>query len=159
MVERASETAGGEVGIDRLARSVTLRPAVTLPSDHRCSTGTHSRLDDGRRLCWTPLEAGACRAAVDAERLDRPPPRALAARVGHVTDERFWWLWTRAEARAKVRDIPILDWLRRVDWTQDGDLDPGTHAGADAGAVHVLSVAVEDLMISYAFGAPDAAVP
>jgi hypothetical protein len=134
----------------RLLRLATVRsPLVTTVAGglHSCDSGTHTRLPDGRQLCWDPgdlLAGTAC--AVDAEIVSGPLPRAVVAsarrrgRAGPATQaagrhadvmptadgasERLWGLWTRAEVRAKLRDVPILAWIDVVDWAADEDASP-----------------------------------
>lgn len=129
----------------RLRHAIERSPLVTSVAVglHSCGGGTHTRLADGRLLCWAPdsvLEG--CAYAVDAEIAEQPVPRALARRSGLVGRE-FWRLWTRAEARAKVRDVPIIVWIDRVEWTADADLPDGPR-------VEVDTVEIGDLVVSYA---------
>lgn len=135
------------VAARRLTAAVDAVPLeVTRAGDaHRCVGGTHTRLGDGRQLCWAPAAAlDSMTYAVDAEIADRGVPVALGRRTGITRPDVFWPLWTRAEARAKVRDVPILVWIGAVDWTHDGDL-PGAHEVAS-----VLTRRVDDLVVSHA---------
>lgn len=147
----------------RLRDAVLAGPARVVAEPHACREGTHTRLGDGRRLCWVPTElAPGTRYAVDAELADQPVPRALGR---GLTPERFWWLWTRAEARAKLADVPIAVWLRTVDWRADGDVDADEDVGIDAdpdAGVDVPAVAAAtlyttrtaDLVVTYAVAPP-----
>lgn len=98
-------------------------------------------------MCW---QAGAVlpghRHAVDAEILGQPVPRALARRAAGLPPERVWWLWTRAEARAKVLDVPILVWISRVDWLADAAHPSGGAYDETA----VLTRHLDDLVVSHA---------
>lgn len=83
--------------------------------------------------------------------LAQPVPSALGRRAPGVAADRFWWLWTRAEARAKVLDVPIVVWLSRVEWTADAG---GPAGGAtDGEAPFVLSYRLDDLVVSHAVAA------
>lgn len=163
--------AASEVSADLLRLAMTVQPTVTArDAVHECLRGTHSRVADGRLLCWDPWEIlddggrapdGPRRwVALDAEQVGARPPRAIARLAGDPDATRFWWLWTRAEARAKIRDVPILTWLRTTDWQSDGDIAaadavglrvalPHRGAGPDA-AVAVNTRVCGDLMISWA---------
>jgi hypothetical protein len=136
----------GPAGLSlRVARS----PVEVWPAgaDHRCVGGTHTRVADGRLLCWSPEDLpAAASCAVDAEIATQPVPPALRRRSGIADPATFWRLWTRAEVRAKVRDVPIVVWLRAVDWAGDEDL-PGVPP-AD-----VATTTVDDLIVSFGVGA------
>lgn len=141
----------------RLQDAVLAGPARVVPDPHGCRGGTHTRLADGRRLCWAPTGlAPGDRYAVDAELADQPVPRALGR---GLTPERFWWLWTRAEARAKLADVPIAMWLRTVDWRADADAGTDADVGSDgddpAGAgVSLCTTVTSGLVVTYAVAAP-----
>ncbi|EWT01147.1 hypothetical protein N865_11510 [Intrasporangium oryzae NRRL B-24470] len=129
----------------RLRHAIEGSPHVTSVAGglHACRDGTHTRLADGRLLCWAPGPLlGGCVYAVDAEIAEQPVPRALGRRSGLLGRE-FWRLWTRAEARAKVRDVPIIVWIDTVAWTADADLPDGPR-------VEVFTVEAGDLVVSYA---------
>ncbi len=113
---------------------------------HVCAGGAHTRTDDGRLLCWQTSGLPRLRRAIDAELCDQEVPPALARRAPGLTRAEFWACWTRAEVRAKVRDIPIITWITTVAWQIDGDLDP---------AAEVITSRHGDLVVSYGvLGAP-----
>lgn len=100
---------------------MTGRLAVT-PRTQPCPAGCaglHSYLPDGRRVCWRPRSGDpARRHAVDAELVSAAPPERLYRRWLEGGPPRpgaaaFWAAWTRAEALAKLADVPIAVWLRR----------------------------------------------
>lgn len=135
----------------RLQHAATQVPLTTtrVGQRHTCVGGTHTRLSDGRQLCWAPSVALAgSRYAADAELLAQAVPRALGRRSGVSDPTQFWRLWTRAEARAKLRDVPILEWIATVDWTHDADRRDESHPGA--GMVEVVTVVGDGLVVSYA---------
>ena len=131
-----------------LAGAVQQYPARFAPAKgrHRCCERTHSRLADGRLLCWRPpappTPTGLVRA-IDAELAGQTVPRALARRATTDDPDVFWPLWTRAEVRAKLHGIPIAAWLKRVDWAADDDLGPV------AGVVTVITVVADGAVVSY----------
>lgn len=109
--------------------------ARSEPCDAGCR-GVHSYSDDGRRACWR----GAAPAAIDIERAACDVPDALAARFPlHATPTSFWPAWTRAEALAKLTDVPILVWL------STRGLDAPTPAG-----VGVRRLDVDGLVVTLA---------
>lgn len=100
------------------------QPAELVPEGarHACQQRVHSRLADGRLLCWQPTGSPGLSFAIDAELERQPVPPALAHRCAIGDPEVFWPLWTRAETRAKLHGIPILVWLRTHAWlTESAD--------------------------------------
>lgn len=108
-----------------LPRAVRRAPAHVVASGapHSCAERTHSRLADGRLLCWRPVRPAGLVLAIDAEVDGQAVPRALARRATTDDPAVFWPLWTRAEVRAKLHGIPIAAWLAMVDWPADADLE------------------------------------
>lgn len=136
-----------EVGESWLRRAVRRQPADVVASSepHACAGRTHSRLADGRLLCWRPSEPTGLPLAIDAELAGQAVPRALAGRAETGDPAVFWPLWTRAEVRAKLHGIPIAAWLRMVDWPAD----------ADVGApLEVVTVVRAGVVVSYGVRAP-----
>ncbi|MEP7332344.1 MAG: hypothetical protein ABI692_09675, partial [Terracoccus sp.] len=129
-----------------LRRSVRQQPAEVVPPGqlHTCVERTHSRLADGRLLCWRPSRLTGLRVAIDAERAGQAVPRALARRAATDDPDVFWPLWTRAEVRAKLHSIPIAAWLRLVDWTADGSLEVPLEVVTVVSAGVVLSYGVRE---------------
>lgn len=84
--------------------------------------------------------------AIDAELERQPVPRALARRAGVTDPAVFWPLWTRAETRAKLHGIPILRWLRCVDWVADADLETASEVER---AVSVTTMVRDGVVVSY----------
>lgn len=127
-----------------LEQAVQKEPAgFTTPGEpHMCTEHTHSRLADGRLLCWRPSGTGGLHLAIDAELVGQPVPRALARRAATDDPLEFWPLWTRAEVRAKLHGIPIIRWLGSVDWQADGDLGSPLDVVTVVGASVVLSYGV-----------------
>lgn len=101
------------------------QPAELVPADarHACLQRVHSRLADGRLLCWQPTGSPGLSFAIDAEIEQQPVPPALAHRCAVGDPAVFWPLWTRAETRAKLNGIPILVWLRTHAWLTESDDD------------------------------------
>lgn len=89
---------------------------------HRCA-GTHTRLADGRRLCWAPPVNGEWRVALDAELADQVVPPALSRRLAGIADP--WGAWTRAEVCSKLFDVPVLVWVTTRSWPSEGDVHHG----------------------------------
>ena len=81
--------------------------------------GLRSHLADGRVVCWSTPVPGGLRLAVDAEVSNQPVPPALAHRFGLADPRLFWPAWTAAEVSCKLRDVPILIWLRDRGLTPD----------------------------------------
>ncbi|MEO7000116.1 MAG: hypothetical protein ABI112_18725 [Terracoccus sp.] len=127
-----------------LTRAVRQQPAVfAAPGEpHACSERTHSRLADGRLLCWRPSGPAGLVRAIDAEIVGQPVPRALARRAATDDPNVFWPLWTRAEVRAKLNGIPVVRWLRLVNWPADDDLGDPLDIVTVVGAGVVLSYGV-----------------
>lgn len=71
-------------------------------------------LADGTGLAWTPPSRLRRTAAfaVDAE-IVAPVRASLARRFGVHDPVEFAKAWTRAEALAKLADVPIITWLSR----------------------------------------------
>lgn len=89
---------------------------------HACAGGAHSRLADGTLLCWTPELLPGERVAIDAEYSTQPVPEPLARRFGSQSGD-FWGVWTAVEVSCKLRDVPLLAWLRQRGLHPDPDLD------------------------------------
>lgn len=89
---------------------------------HACAAGTHSRLSDGRTLCWQPGDSARAGHAVDGELADQAVPDVIARRLGPGVDDP-WGRWTRAEVCAKLADVPILVWITTRDWPPAGDVE------------------------------------
>lgn len=143
-VDRASPV---EPGTSWLRGAVRRAPAHVVASGapHSCAERTHSRLADGRLLCWRPVRPTGLVLAIDAELDGQAVPRALARRATTDDPAVFWPLWTRAEVRAKLHGIPIAAWLRMVDWPADADL------GA---ALEVVTGVRAGVVVSYGVRAP-----
>jgi hypothetical protein len=60
--------------------------------------------------------------AIDAEISHQPVPPALARRFGILDPRLFWPAWTAVEVSCKLRDVPILMWLRHRGLTPDPDI-------------------------------------
>lgn len=120
---------------------------VDAPGSHHCEGGTHSRLADGRALCWRPeLHANTIGYAVDAEIAAQPLPPALLARLGAPRDGEpvtFWEAWTRAEVCAKLFDVPILVWITRHGLPASSPVRRGPET------VHYATAGVGDLVVTY----------
>ena len=71
--------------------------------------GIHSYTADFERWCWRPSGSGAF--AIDVETASAAPPKMLARFLPPGSD--FWECWTRAEAIAKLTDVPVLTLVRR----------------------------------------------
>ncbi|MDN5766692.1 MAG: hypothetical protein L0H96_06525 [Humibacillus sp.] len=129
-----------------LEQAASAQPAdfTTPGAPHACTQRTHSRLADGRLLCWRPSGSTGLHLAIDAEITGQPVPRALARRAATDDPLEFWPLWTRAEVRAKLHGIPIIHWLGLVDWSADGDLDAPLDIVTVVGASVVLSYGVRE---------------
>ena len=111
---------------------------------HQCHLGTHSRVADGRQLCWRPSKLRSASFAVDAEIITQPVPPALRARLAAAVETaEFWRRWTRAEVCAKLFDVPIVVWVRRHG-LPDQSL---TRLGGQR--VHLVTTAVDDLAVTY----------
>lgn len=94
--------------------------------EHRCDGGTHTRLADGRQLCWVPAHPRPSRYAVDAELRATRIPASLRPRLpGGLGDGEALALWTRAEVCAKLFDVPILVWVTSLPWPGEGVIDHG----------------------------------
>jgi hypothetical protein len=106
---------------------------------HRC-TGTHSRLADGRRLCWDPPVLGRWRVVLDAELAEQVVPPALARRLAGAGDP--WGAWTRAEVCSKLFDVPVVVWVTTRGWPPVG---PVSYDGA---ALTVATLRREGLVVS-----------
>lgn len=134
-----------------LPRAVRRHPAgvVTTGEPHPCAERTHSRLADGRLLCWRPSGAAGLFLAIDAELAGQPVPRALARAAATDDPIVFWSLWTRAEVRAKLHRIPIAVWLRRTDWAADAD---------PRASLDVVTVRSEGVVVSYGVRWPSGTV-
>ena len=133
-----------------LRGAVQQYPAVFAPPGgrHTCSERTHSRLADGRLLCWRlPARAGLVRA-IDAELARQRVPPALARRAATDDPDVFWLLWTRAEVRAKLHGIPIVVWLGRVDWAADDELEA---------SLAVVTVIADGVVLTYGVREPHGA--
>lgn len=129
-----------------LQQAVRQQPAVFTASGepHACTERTHSRLADGRLLCWRPSGPAGHIQAIDAEIVGQPVPLALARRAATEDPNVFWPLWTRAEVRAKLHGIPIVHWIRKVDWLADGDL---------VAPIDIVTVVGAGVVVSYGVAA------
>lgn len=87
---------------------------------HRCDVGTHSRLADGRTLCWRPPDHSGRGHAVDGELASRVVAPALARRLPPGGRADPWGWWTRAEVCAKLLDVPVVVWVSTRDWPREG---------------------------------------
>lgn len=108
--------------------AVRLHPAGSPPP-----AGVRSHLADGRCLSWQPSAVPpgtAC--AVDAELLATPVPARLARWAGCRSPELFWPRWTRVEASCKLRDVPLVLWLRQHGLHEDPVLALSTFRHHDA---------------------------
>lgn len=121
---------GGPAAEERTQRaSRHLRIGSQLPD-----AVSRSYLADDRVVGWY----GSPGVVIDAEIVDQPVPRALAARFGAGSSPReFWVRWTRAECAAKLSDIPITLWI------SEHGLDPAWH--------DVITVLHEDVVVSVGF--------
>lgn len=96
---------------------------------HRASYPDAARcyLADRRGVAWTALSPNGSRLAVDAELIDQRIPPAVLQRAHLSLDDvdarEVWRRWTQAEVVAKLRDIPILMWLREYRLTMPLDVD------------------------------------
>lgn len=84
--------------------------------------GLRSHLADGRIVSWSSPSPRGLRLAIDAEISDQPVPTALARRFGVDDPRRFWPAWTAVEVSCKLRDVPILMWLRHRGLTPDPEI-------------------------------------
>jgi len=89
-----------------LGVGLTIEPAA----GHSCVGGTHSRVADGRIVCWSPSPSGPEQYAVDAELAAQPVPPHLERRWrgrwgSHAA---FWDAWCATEVCAKLLDIPVV---------------------------------------------------
>ncbi|GAA2025987.1 hypothetical protein GCM10009740_14660 [Terrabacter terrae] len=119
---------------DRLARAVRDHPPVIgVRADHRCRSGAHSYLADGRVVCWVLPEQESphdrpLAHAVDAELSRQPVPPGIDARwrvAGIPTSGRFWELWCATEILAKLADVPVVLLARRAPVTGSPVVDAG----------------------------------
>ncbi|MEO6019167.1 MAG: hypothetical protein ABIP45_02835 [Knoellia sp.] len=83
---------------------------IERAADHMCTSGTHSRVADGRVVCWSPPRAHNAAYAVDAEIAAQSPPPHLEVRWCGLWDahDGFWGAWCASEVCAKLWDIPIV---------------------------------------------------
>lgn len=88
---------------------VRLGPAGDAPEQ-----SARSHLGDGRCISWSPrsLPPGL-HVALDAELADRCVPAALSVWAGGLPSAVFWERWTRVETSCKLREVPVVLWLRR----------------------------------------------
>lgn len=92
----------------RAPAEVRLGPAGEAPAQ-----AARSHLGDGSCLSWSPPAVPPdLLVAVDAELAARRVPPALAVWAGSLPPALFWQRWTRVEASCKLRDVPVVLWLR-----------------------------------------------
>jgi hypothetical protein len=133
----------------RLRLAVDRSPLETSVAGglHSCRGGTHSRLADGRRVCWSPDGLGdGVGFAIDAELAGQAVPPALGRRTGTLDPEWFWPAWTRAEVGAKLFDVPILVWFTTI--------APDRRDAGASDEVAVLTTLTDGLVVSYGLRAP-----
>ena len=94
----------------RLAAAMRTPLVIERAADHRCTRGTHSRVADGRIVCWSPERGDREAYAVDAEIVGQPVPPHLEARWGGLwaAHESFWGAWCASEVCAKLWDVPVV---------------------------------------------------
>lgn len=128
-----------------LRRAAGPRQLTVLPAgrEHRCGSGAHSRVADGRRLCWRPDAPDGVRYAVDAEIAGQPVPAALGRRLTPGVAGAAWTRWTRAEVCAKLLDVPILVWVTQHGWPDAAAVAHG------ARTVQLLTDEVDGLVVSF----------
>lgn len=78
----------------------------------RYPRAARSYLADGRGVAWFCPRVSSARFVIDAELL-APVRPVLVRRYGLRDEEAFARAWTRAEALAKLADVPIITWLSR----------------------------------------------
>ncbi|MFC7491568.1 MULTISPECIES: hypothetical protein [unclassified Knoellia] len=86
-------------------------PLVVEPAaSHTCTGGAHSRLADGRIVCWSPPAHEGQTRAVDAEIAAQPVPTHLRRRWRGLWDahDSFWSAWCATEICAKLGEVPII---------------------------------------------------
>lgn len=94
----------------RLAEAMLTPLVIERAADHACTRGTHSRIADGRVVCWSPPRGDDDVYAVDAEIAAQPMPPHLELRWRGLWDahDSFWAAWCASEVCAKLWDIPIV---------------------------------------------------
>lgn len=119
------------------------------PGPHTCAAGTHSRLADGRTVCWFAPRSPGARYAVDAELAEQPVTTALARRLPDQGRIDPWGWWTRAEVCAKLLDVPIIVWLARHGWPGPGTVPvPAGLGGREPSALEVATHRTEGIVLS-----------
>jgi|GEM_PF-2354298 hypothetical protein len=137
--------------LSRLLRAAEQTCTLVAPeSAVGTAQGLRSHLADGRVVCWSASVPRGLRLAVDAEISDQPVPPALAYRFDLVDPHRFWAAWTAVEVSCKLRDVPILTWLKRRGLTPDPAIRTRTLRIADitvtCGAADLGHAVVNDRM-------------
>ncbi|NUQ31244.1 MAG: hypothetical protein HOP99_00215 [Dermatophilaceae bacterium] len=136
---------------DRLAAAVRDHPLVVEErAGHRCASGAHSYLADGRVVCWVlpspaPGHDPASAHAVVAELALQPVPTTVRARWGENAGpepEDFWHRWCATEVLAKLADVPMVLLAREAPVTTS----PVRRAGAE---VHWLVRRVDDIVVAH----------
>lgn len=95
---------------------------IAQESETGSKQGPRSHLADGRIVSWTSPPPRGLRLAIDAEITDQPVPPALARRFGIGDPRRFWPAWTAVEVSCKLRDVPVLIWLRHRGLAPDPEI-------------------------------------
>lgn len=111
----------------RLAEAMLTPLVIERAADHTCTSGTHSRVADGRIVCWSPPRTNDEAYAVDAEIASQPRPPRLEVRWRGRWDahDDFWGAWCASEVCAKLWNIPIVVLAAR----SPVGVSPVTHAG------------------------------
>ncbi len=94
----------------RLAAAMRTPLVIERAADHACTRGTHSRVADGRVVCWSPPRGNDEAYAVDAEIASQPVPPHLEVRWRGLWDAHasFWAAWCASEVCAKLWEVPIV---------------------------------------------------
>lgn len=97
---------------EAIAHGELTRAANISSTTHPDAARTY--LSDGTALAWQPGESvrGAGTFVIDAE-IPSPVRPSLIRRYGIDDAMAFATAWTRAEALAKLADLPIITWLGR----------------------------------------------
>jgi len=108
-VAAASEVVTEPAGV-RLREAMRTPLVVEPAATHTCTGGTHSRVADGRVVCWSPPARRGQAHAVDAEIATQVVPPHLGRRWRGLVGahDSFWSAWCATEVCAKLLDVPII---------------------------------------------------
>lgn len=128
-----------------LSAAVADHPVVVEPRTlHTCRGGAHSRVADGRLVCWAPPSdaMSALPVAVDAEMRGQPVPPHLARRWSTDEPALVWPRWCATEVVAKLTHTPVVLLLNHP----TGQPSPTRHGDVE---VHWVVSCVTDLFVAY----------